>query len=88
MTGKTAAVSDSRLLIDHLILFYTAFFLSAVDGCEDSCTAADKQQSNPQQKIGVISRLRIFGAGFDGAAGSFAVTVCSLVISCVALASL
>ena len=61
VTGKTAAVSDSRLLIDHLILFYTAFFLSAVDGCEDSCTAADKQQSNPQQKIGVISRLRIFG---------------------------
>ena len=45
VTGKTAAVSDSRLLIDHLILFYTAFFLSAVDGCEDSCTAADKPVS-------------------------------------------
>ena len=33
-------------------------------------TAADKQQSNPQQKIGVISRLRrLVGAGFDGADG-------------------
>ena len=61
VTGKTAAVSDSRLLIDHLILFYTAFFLSAANGCYGYCTAADKQQSNPQQKIGVISRLRIFG---------------------------
>ena len=43
VTGKTAAVSDSRLLIDHLILFYTAFFLSAANGCEDSCATADKQ---------------------------------------------
>ena len=68
VTGKTAAVSDSRLLIDHLILFYTAFFLSAANGCYGYCTAADKQQSNPQQKIGVISSLRrLFGAGFDGA---------------------
>ena len=70
VTGKTAAVSDSRLLIDHLILFYTAFFLSAANGCYGYCTAADKQQSNPQQKIGVISRLRrLVGAGFDGVAG-------------------
>ena len=45
-------------------------FLPAYNRCANGCTAADKQQSNPQQKIGVISRLRrLVVAGFDGAAG-------------------
>lgn len=45
-------------------------FPSADNRSADSCTAADKQQSAPRQKIGVISRLRrLVGAGFDGAAG-------------------
>ena len=45
-------------------------FLFADKRCANGCTAADKQQSNPQQKIGVISRLRrLVVAGFDGAAG-------------------
>ena len=67
---SAAAVSDSRPWVKYLILLYAALFLSAVNGCYGYCTAADKQQSNPQQKIGVISRLRrLVGAGFDGAAG-------------------
>ena len=45
-------------------------FLSADNRCANGCTAADEQQGDPQQKIGVISRLRrLVGAGFDGAAG-------------------
>ena len=69
-SGATAISFDSRLWVNHLILLYTALVLSAVNGCCGYCTAADKQQSNPQQKIGVISRLRrLVGAGFDGAAG-------------------
>ena len=67
---SAAAVSDSRPWVKYLILLYAALFLSAVNGCCRYRTAADKQQSNPQQKIGVISRLRrLVGAGFDGAAG-------------------
>ena len=70
VTGKTAAVSDSRPWVKHLILLYAALFLSAVNGCCRYRTAADKQQSNPQQKLGVISRLRrLVGTGCDGAAG-------------------
>ena len=61
VTGKTAAVSDSRPWVKHLILLYAILFLPADNRCANGCTAADKQQSNPQQKIGVISRLRIFG---------------------------
>ena len=45
-------------------------FLPAYNRCANGCTAADEQQGNPQQKIGVISRLRrLVGARFDGAAG-------------------
>ena len=47
VTGKTAAVSDSRPWVKHLILLYAALFLSAVNGCCRYRTAADKQQSNP-----------------------------------------
>ena len=54
----------------NAIQLSVVLFLSAYNRCADGCTAADKQQSNPQQKIGVISRLRrLVGAGFDGAAG-------------------
>ena len=54
----------------NAILLSVVLFLSADNRCANGCTAADKQQSNPQQKIGVISRLRrLVGAGFDGAAG-------------------
>ena len=68
--GKAAAVPDSRPWVKYLILLYATLFLPAVNGCCRYRTAADKQQSNPQQKIGVISRLRrLVGAGFDGAAG-------------------
>ena len=69
VTGKAAAVSDSRLWVNHLILLYTAFLLSAVNGCCGYCAAADKQQGNPKSKIAVIAGLRIligcsrFGTG-------------------------
>ena len=67
---SAAAVSDSRPWVKYLILLYAALFLPAVNGCYGYCTAADKQQSNPQQKIGVISRLRrLVGAGFDDSSG-------------------
>ena len=43
VAGKTAAVSDSRPWVKHLILLYAALFLSAVNGCCGYCTAADKE---------------------------------------------
>ena len=74
----------------NAIQLSVVLFLSAYNRCTNGSTAADKQQSNPQQKIGVISRLRrLVGAGFDGAAGQ----LCRYGLSlgdflCVALASL
>ena len=54
----------------NAIQLSVVLFLSADNRCASGCTAADKQQGNPQQKIGVISRLRrLVGAGFDSAAG-------------------
>ena len=54
----------------NAIQLSVVLFLSAYNRCTNGCTAADEQQGNPQQKIGVISRLRrLVGAGFDGAAG-------------------
>ena len=54
----------------NAIQLSVVLFLSAYNRCADGCTAADEQQGNPPQKIGVISRLRrLVGAGFDGAAG-------------------
>ena len=47
VTGKAAAVSDSRLWVNHLILLYTALVLSAVNGCCGYCAAAGKQQNKP-----------------------------------------
>ena len=55
---KAAAVSDSRFLLDHLTLFYTAFFLSAVNGCCGYCAAADKEQRDPQEHIAVVAGFR------------------------------
>ena len=56
--GKAAAVSDSRHWVKYLILLYAVLFLSAINGCYSYCTAADKQQSNPQGKIAVVTGLR------------------------------
>ena len=56
--GKAAAVSDSRPWVKYLILLYAVLFLSAINGCYSYCTAADKQQSNPQGKIAVVTGLR------------------------------
>ena len=47
VTGKAAAVSDSRLWVNHLILLYTALVLSAVNGCCGYCAATGKQQNKP-----------------------------------------
>ena len=56
--GKAATVSDSRPWVKYLILLYAVLFLSAINGCYSYCTAADKQQSNPQGKIAVVTGLR------------------------------
>ncbi len=56
--GKAAAVSDSHPWVKYLILLYATLFLSAINGCYSYCTAADKQQSNPQGKIAVVTGLR------------------------------
>ncbi|MEI3142826.1 MAG: hypothetical protein V8S77_06260 [Oscillospiraceae bacterium] len=54
----------------NTIPLFAILFLPADNRCANGCTAADEQQGHPQQKIGVISRLRrLVGAGFDGAAG-------------------
>ena len=58
VTGKTAAISDSRPWVKYLILLYAALFLSADNSCEDYRTAADKEQRDPQCEIAVISGLR------------------------------
>ena len=50
VTGKTAAVSDSRPWVKHLILLYATLFLSADNRCANGCTAADEQQGHPQSK--------------------------------------
>ena len=36
-------------------------FLSADNRCANGCTAADKQQGNPQSKVACIAGLRRFG---------------------------
>ena len=69
VTGKTAAVSDSRPWVKYMILLYAVLFLSAVNGCYGYCTAADEQQGDPQSKVACIAGLRIpircsrFGTG-------------------------
>ena len=54
----------------NAIQLSVVLFLPAYNRCANGCTAAGEQQGNPQQKIGVISRLRrLVGTGGDGAAG-------------------
>ena len=40
-------------------------FLSADNRCADGCTAADKQQGNPQSKVFCVAGLRRFGIVFQ-----------------------
>ena len=55
---KRRSVSDSRPWVNHLNLLFTTSFLSVINGCEDSCASADKQQSNPQEHIAVVAGFR------------------------------
>ena len=73
VTGKTAAVSDSRPWVKHLILLYATLFLSADNRCTNGSTATDEQQGNPQCKVaciaglgkfGIVFQLRRYGVGF------------------------
>ena len=40
-------------------------FLSADNRCANGCTAADKQQGNPQSKVSCVAGLRRFGIVFQ-----------------------
>ena len=60
ITGKAAAVSDSRPWVKYLILLYAVLFLSAVNRCCGYRTAADKQQRDPQQQIGIEYLVMLF----------------------------
>ena len=45
----------------NAIQLSVVLFLSADNRCTDGCTAADKQQREPQGKIEIITGLRRFG---------------------------
>ena len=60
ITGKAAAVSDSRPWVKYLILLYAVLFISAVNRCCGYRTAADKQQRDPQQQIGIEYLVMLF----------------------------
>ena len=45
----------------NTIQLSVVLFLSAYNRCADGCTAADKQQGNPQSKVACIAGLRRFG---------------------------
>ena len=75
VTGKTAAVSDSRPWVKYLILLYAVLFLSAVNGCCGYCAGACKQQGNPQCEIAyfqsnvegeMINKIHEVGFDYDG----------------------
>ena len=57
---SAAAVSDSRPWVKYLILLYAVLFLSAVNRCCGYRTAADKQQRDPQQQIGIEYLVMLF----------------------------
>ena len=57
----------------NTIQLFVVLFLSADNRCADGCTAADKQQGNPQCKVayiaglgkfGIVFQLRRYGVGF------------------------
>ena len=45
----------------NAIQLSVVLFLSADNRCANGCTAADKQQGNPQSKVACIAGLRRFG---------------------------
>lgn len=44
-------------------MYIQTLFLSDVNSCYDNCAAADKQQSYPQGKVAVVTRLWRSAAG-------------------------
>ena len=68
----------------NAIQLSVVLFLSADNRCTDGCTAADKQQREPQGKIeiitglrrfGIVLQLRRYGVGFFDFLGAVFVTV-------------
>ena len=63
------------------IQLYVVLFLSAYYRCANGCTAADKQQSNPQCNVaciaglGSLRQLRRYGVGFGNFLDQIGITV-------------